>query len=89
MLVATALCRYVRIIELAKTDARFARMLADPWSPGSSRAPVADEIEVCIVGAGFGGLCAGARMREAGLAPDEIRIIDSASDVGGTWYWNR
>lgn len=42
-----------------------------------------------IVGAGYGGLCAGARLREQGLAPHEVRIVDTASQVGGTWYWNR
>ena len=40
-----------------------------------------------MIGGGFGGLLAGARLRQAGV--ESIRIIDPASDFGGTWYWNR
>ena len=29
----------------------------------------------------------GARLREAGF--DDLRIIETAGDFGGTWYWNR
>jgi cation diffusion facilitator CzcD-associated flavoprotein CzcO len=46
-----------------------------------------DEVDVAIVGAGFGGLLTGARLRELGV--ESIRLIDKAADVGGTWYWNR
>jgi cation diffusion facilitator CzcD-associated flavoprotein CzcO len=46
-----------------------------------------DEVEVAIIGGGFGGLLAGARMREAGFS--DIRMIEKAGDFGGTWYWNR
>jgi cation diffusion facilitator CzcD-associated flavoprotein CzcO len=42
---------------------------------------------VAIVGAGFGGLLTGARLRELGV--QSVRLIDRAADVGGTWYWNR
>ncbi len=51
------------------------------------REPLHDEVEVAIIGGGFGGLLTGARLREAGV--EDIRIIDSAGDFGGTWYWNR
>ena len=40
-----------------------------------------------IIGGGFGGLLAGARLREAGV--ERIRIIEKGGDFGGTWYWNR
>ena len=40
-----------------------------------------------IIGGGFGGLLAGARLREAGF--DDIRMIEKGGDFGGTWYWNR
>jgi cation diffusion facilitator CzcD-associated flavoprotein CzcO len=40
-----------------------------------------------VIGGGFGGLLAGARLRQAGVG--SIRIIEKAGDVGGTWYWNR
>lgn len=66
----------------------FAGFGADPWSgEPPDREPLADEIDVAIIGAGFGGLLTGARLRELGVA--DIRLIDKASDVGGTWYWNR
>ena len=51
------------------------------------REPLHDEVEVAIIGGGFGGLLTGARLREAGV--EDIRIIDAAGDFGGTWYWNR
>ena len=67
---------------------RFAHFAEDPWAdPTFSRAPLNDHVDVVIVGAGFGGLLAGARLRDAGF--DRIRLIDAAGDVGGTWYWNR
>ena len=67
---------------------RFAHYLDDPYvEPGFQRAPLFDEVQVAVIGGGFGGLLAGARLREAGV--DGIRMIDPAGDFGGTWYWNR
>ncbi|WP_374468921.1 flavin-containing monooxygenase [Phenylobacterium sp.] len=67
---------------------RFAHYLDDPYvEPGFSRAPLTDEVEVLVVGGGFGGLLAGARLREAGIR--DIRIVEKGGDFGGTWYWNR
>jgi cyclohexanone monooxygenase len=66
----------------------FAHFLDDPYvEPGFEREPLTDEVEVVLIGGGFGGLLAGARLREAGV--EDIRMIDAASDFGGTWYWNR
>jgi len=66
----------------------FAGFATDPWSdPGFTRDPLTDDVDVAIVGAGFGGLLIGARLRELGV--QGIRLIDKAADVGGTWYWNR
>jgi cation diffusion facilitator CzcD-associated flavoprotein CzcO len=66
----------------------FAHFLDDPYAePGFERESLNDTVEVLIVGGGFGGLLAGARLRQAGV--EDIRIIDPASDFGGTWYWNR
>jgi cation diffusion facilitator CzcD-associated flavoprotein CzcO len=60
----------------------------DPWAdPHFTREPKADEVDVAIVGAGFGGLLTGARLRELGV--ESVRLIDKAADVGGTWYFNR
>jgi cyclohexanone monooxygenase len=66
----------------------FARYLDDPYvAPGFTRAPLTDEVDVVVVGGGFGGLLAGARLREAGV--QDIRMIEKGGDFGGTWYWNR
>lgn len=66
----------------------FAHFLDDPYAePGFEREPLEDEVEVLVIGGGFGGLLAGARLRQAGV--QNIRFIDPASDFGGTWYWNR
>jgi len=66
----------------------FSHFLDDPYAePGFERAPLHDEVEVLVIGGGFGGLLAGARLRQAGV--ENLRIVDPASDFGGTWYWNR
>ena len=66
----------------------FARYLDDPYvAPGFERAPLTDAVEVVVIGGGFGGLLAGARLREAGV--QDIRMIEKGGDFGGTWYWNR
>jgi cyclohexanone monooxygenase len=71
-----------------EVEGEFAHFLDDPYiEPGFEREPLADEVEVAVIGGGFGGILVAARLREAGV--EDIRIIDSASDFGGTWYWNR
>jgi cyclohexanone monooxygenase len=67
---------------------RFARFLEDPYieAPGN-RAPLGDEKDVVVIGGGFGGLLAGAKLREAGV--EDLRIIEKGGEFGGTWYWNR
>ncbi|THD78292.1 MAG: NAD(P)/FAD-dependent oxidoreductase [Phenylobacterium sp.] len=67
---------------------QFAHYLEDPYVPaGFTREPLTDEVEVAVIGGGFGGLLVGARLREAGIS--DIRIIEKGGDFGGTWYWNR
>lgn len=70
-----------------RSDDRFARYREDPFSPVVERDPVTDEVDVCIVGGGIAGILAGVELRKAGIR--EIRIVDSAGGIGGTWYWNR
>ena len=77
--------QYQRLVDLAPTDARFGAMLEDPWCTVIPRSPKLDFVEVCIIGAGYGGLCAGARLVQQGVPSSSIRLIDSAGDVGGTW----
>ncbi|MGW0577000.1 flavin-containing monooxygenase [Streptomyces sp. NPDC002920] len=60
----------------------------DPYAEAEfTREPLHDRVEAAIVGGGFGGLLAAARLREAGV--ESIRVIDKGGDFGGTWYWNR
>lgn len=66
---------------------RYARYLEDPYIERVEREPLTDTVEVIVIGGGFGGLLAGARLREAGFA--DVRLIEKGGDVGGTWYWNR
>ena len=69
----------------------FSRYVDDPYvEPGFTRAPLLDEVEVVIIGGGFGGLLIGARLRQAGMPElQDLRIIEKGGDFGGTWYWNR
>ncbi|TAL37965.1 MAG: NAD(P)/FAD-dependent oxidoreductase [Phenylobacterium sp.] len=66
---------------------QFAHYLEDPYVAKIERAPITDDTEVVIIGGGFGGLLAGARLREAGV--QDLRVIEKGGDFGGTWYWNR
>ncbi|WP_246398141.1 flavin-containing monooxygenase [Mycobacterium vicinigordonae] len=45
------------------------------------------DLDVAVIGAGFAGLYAVHRARDR----EGLRVLafDTASDVGGTWYWNR
>ena len=71
-----------------QVNGSFAHYTDDPWADADfTRQPLHDEVEVVVIGGGFGGLVAGARLRQQGL--DKIRFVDPASDFGGTWYWNR
>ena len=72
-------------LEIAGPFAGFAN---DPWcDPNFTRDQLSDEVDVAIIGAGFGGLLTAARLRDLGVR--SVRLIDKAADVGGTWYWNR
>lgn len=67
---------------------RFADMARDPHAdPDFARAPVVEDCEVLVIGGGFAGLLAGARLREQGI--EALRIVEKGADFGGTWYWNR
>ena len=51
-----------------------------------NRKPTDTDYDALIVGAGFSGLYLLHRLRRSGF---KVRIVDRASDVGGTWFWNR
>ena len=44
------------------------------------------DYDAIVIGAGFAGLAAIHYLREAGMS---VRVLDRASDIGGTWTWNR
>lgn len=71
-----------------RAEGEFGYYAEDPYAEGEfDREPLEDRVEALIVGGGFGGLLAGARLRQAGLT--SIRVVEKGSDFGGTWYWNR
>jgi cation diffusion facilitator CzcD-associated flavoprotein CzcO len=73
--------QYVEVVD------QFARYDEDPYVERVEREPVDDEVQVAVIGGGFGGLLMGGRLREAGF--HDVRVIEKAGDFGGTWYWNR
>jgi cyclohexanone monooxygenase len=72
-------------IEAAEEFAHYAD--DDPYAEPADREPLELSIDVAVIGAGFSGLMAAARLKERGV--DDMRIIEAGGDFGGTWYWNR
>lgn len=55
-------------------------------SPVSSDNGQVTHLDAMVIGAGVAGLYQLHRLREMGM---KVRAYDTASGVGGTWYWNR
>lgn len=55
-------------------------------SPASSDNGKVTHLDAMVIGAGVAGLYQLHRLREMGM---KVRAYDTASGVGGTWYWNR
>jgi len=55
-------------------------------SSGNASSDSVEEFDVLIIGAGVSGLYAVHHFREMGLS---VRAYDGATDVGGTWWYNR
>jgi cyclohexanone monooxygenase len=73
-------------VEAAAEFAHFAD--DDPYAdPDFQRDPVDIDIDVAVIGGGFSGLMAAARLKERDI--DNFRVLESGGDFGGTWYWNR
>jgi cyclohexanone monooxygenase len=60
--------------------------MAQDISGTAGRADLTAAYDVVIVGAGFSGMYMLHRLRQLGLT---ARVYDTATGVGGTWYWNR
>ena len=66
----------------------YAEFDRDPYvEPNFTRDPEIADVDVVIVGGGFGGMLEAANLRKLGV--DNFRIIEKGGDFGGTWYWNR
>ena len=59
----------------------------DPHQPLEPRDALSEELDVVVLGAGWGGILASYHLMEEGVT--NIRNIDTAGDFGGVWYWNR
>ena len=71
-----------------EVSGEFSYFVEDPYVEEKIvRDPLTDEVDVVIIGGGFGGMLAAARLREKGI--DNFKIIEKGADFGGTWYWNR
>lgn len=53
---------------------------------GNSSTGLVEELDALVVGAGFGGVYQLRRLRQEGY---KVKLVDTASDYGGVWYWNR
>src|SRR5262249_5758893 len=74
--------------QYVEVKGEFSHCTGGPYgSPGFGRAPLADEVGGAVMGGGFGGLLAGARLREGGVRA--LGLIERGGDFGGPWYWNR
>jgi cyclohexanone monooxygenase len=66
---------------------QFAHYLEDPYITPIERDAIVKDVQMAVVGGGFGGMLVASRLREAGV--DDFCIIEKGGDFGGTWYWNR
>ena len=71
-----------------ETSGDFSYFVDDPYiNREESRESLKTKHQIVIIGAGFGGMLAAARLIEVGF--EDILIIEKAGGFGGTWYWNR
>ena len=71
-----------------EVSGEFAYFVEDPYIENElTREAIDEEVEVVIIGGGFGGMLAAARLHDAGIT--DFKIVEKGGDFGGTWYWNR
>ncbi|KAI3323493.1 FAD/NAD(P)-binding domain-containing protein [Xylariaceae sp. AK1471] len=82
--------------ELAESDNGRLRHLADDfWADHAALDALPSPLnpgdcpKFIIAGAGVGGIVAAVRLIQQGFTADQIRLVETAGGLGGTWYWNR
>ena len=64
-----------------EVSGEFSYFIEDPYiNDPIEREAIKEEIEVVVIGGGFGGMLAGARLREADI--DDFKIIEKGGDFG-------
>ena len=74
--------QYVRLSDEGLPD-----YTIDPYKTPAARAPLDEEFDVMVLGAGWGGIKASYYLAKQGVT--SIRNVDTAGDFGGVWYWNQ
>ena len=74
--------QYVRLSDEGLPD-----YTVDPYKTPAERAPLDEEFDVMVLGAGWGGIKASYYLAKEGVT--DIRNVDTAGDFGGVWYWNQ
>jgi cation diffusion facilitator CzcD-associated flavoprotein CzcO len=62
-------------------------MSAQTAPSAAHAATLPERVDVLVIGAGPGGICAGIRLARAGIR--DFVILEKAAGVGGTWWHNR
>jgi hypothetical protein len=73
--------------QFLQPEGKLSHFKEDVWAPPLIRDPINAETKVLIVGAGFGGLVAGVKLKDQGV--DDFLILEKGGGYGGTWYWNQ
>lgn len=80
-------------VDVSLSD-KFRHFQDDPWADPAAIKDIRtmfpnNRCQMLILGGGWGGLQYAVRMIQAGILPEDLRIIDTGGGFGGTWYWNR
>ncbi|MET0250716.1 MAG: NAD(P)/FAD-dependent oxidoreductase [Novosphingobium sp.] len=61
--------------------------VSDPHKAVVPRLPVHEDLDVVVLGAGWGGILSSYYLTKQGVT--NFRNVDHSGDFGGVWYWNR